>query len=163
MMVYAHKFFLPKNTKFISEVDKLKEESKDMLPEVFSSELGRCKKMSTKFELNIQPVFKKKRNMPFASLNQIDKELSRFKQIGVLSKVATVYVKKKSKEICVRADFFTGLTLPSSKSRRYLCKTQQQKSFSKIDLSDTYLQIPMDEECLKLLCINTHWGLYKFE
>ena len=35
--------------------------------------------------------------------------------------------------------------------------------FSKVDLSDAYLPIPVEEECSKLLCINTHRGLYKFE
>ena len=35
--------------------------------------------------------------------------------------------------------------------------------FSKIHLSDAYLQIPVKEECSKLLRINTHRGLYKFE
>ena len=35
--------------------------------------------------------------------------------------------------------------------------------FSKVDLSDAYLQIPVEEECSKLLCINTHRGIYKFE
>ena len=35
--------------------------------------------------------------------------------------------------------------------------------FSKVDLSNAYLQIPVEEECSKLLCINTQRGLYKFE
>ena len=34
--------------------------------------------------------------------------------------------------------------------------------FSKIDLSDAYLQIEVDEESSKLLNINTHRGLYKY-
>ena len=37
------------------------------------------------------------------------------------------------------------------------------KVFSKIDLSEAYLQIPVEENRSKLLCINTHRGLYKFE
>ena len=37
------------------------------------------------------------------------------------------------------------------------------KVFSKIDLSETYLQIPVEENSSKLLCINTHRGLYKFD
>ena len=37
------------------------------------------------------------------------------------------------------------------------------KFFSKIDLSDAYLQIPVEEESSKLLFMNTHQGLYKFE
>jgi hypothetical protein len=34
--------------------------------------------------------------------------------------------------------------------------------FSKIDLKQTYLQPPVDEECKELLTINTHCGLYRY-
>ena len=70
------------------EIDKLKEELKGTFLEVFPGGLGWCKQ-SAKFELkpNIQSVFKKKRNVSIASLNQIDEELNRLEQIGVLSKV----------------------------------------------------------------------------
>ena len=37
------------------------------------------------------------------------------------------------------------------------------KVFSKIDLREAYLQIPVEENSSKLLCINTHRGLYKFD
>ena len=74
--------------------------------------------MAAKFELkdDIQPVFKKKRNVPFVPSTQINEELDRFERTGVLSKIdcshwalPTVYVKKKSKEIPVFADFSTEL------------------------------------------------------
>ena len=54
--------------------------------------------------------------MPFASLPQINEELDRQEKTGVLWKInynqwstPTVYVKKKSKEIRVCADFLTEL------------------------------------------------------
>ena len=79
--------FCQKIQNLTAEAVKLKEKLKGTFPEVFSGGLGRCK-MYFKFELkaNIQPVFKKK-SVPFASLNQIDEELKRLEQIGVLSKV----------------------------------------------------------------------------
>ena len=50
-----------------------------------------------------QPVFKMKQNVPFAALEQINKELDRLEQAGILSKTnfsewaaPTVHVKKKS-------------------------------------------------------------------
>ena len=131
-------------------MDKLKEELKGTFPEVFPSGLGRYKKTFAKFELkpNIEPVFKKKRNVPFALLNQIDEELNRLKQIGVLLKVEyseraspTVYVKKKSKEIRVSADFCTRLNnalkdyyYPLLSSEEIFAKLIGGKLFSKINL-----------------------------
>ena len=51
----------------------------------------------------VQPVFKKKRNVPFAALEQINNEFDRFEQAGILSKTdfsewaaPTIHVKKKS-------------------------------------------------------------------
>ena len=42
-------------------------------------------------------------------------------------------------------------------------KLNRGKVFSKIDLSEAYLQISVEENSSKLLCINTHRGLYKFD
>ena len=62
--------------------------------------------MLAKSELkyNAQAVFKKKRNVPFASLKQINEELDRLVKTGVLAKLQysvwaapTVYVKKEVK------------------------------------------------------------------
>ena len=62
------------------------------------------------------PVFIRKRNVPFASLDKINQELDRLENVGILSKTeynqwvaSVVYVKKKSGEIRVCADFSTGL------------------------------------------------------
>lgn len=121
--------------------------------------------MSAKFELRPDVSFKKKRNGPFASLNQIDEELNRLEEMGVPAKFEysekaspTVYIKKKSKEIHVCADFSTGLNsalkdhhYPLPSPEEIFAKLSGGKHFSKIDLSDAYLQIPVDEECLKLL------------
>ena len=63
-----------------------------------------------------QPVFKKKRNVPFAALEQINKELDRLEQAGILWKTdfrewaaPTVHVKEKSNQIRICANFSTGL------------------------------------------------------
>ena len=62
--------------------------------------------MMAKFELqdNVQPVIKMKRNVLFASLEQINEELGGLVKTGVLSKLVhrewagpTVYEKKHSK------------------------------------------------------------------
>ena len=97
--------------------------------------------------------------------------------IGILSKVEfsewaalTVYVRKKSKEIWVCADFSIGLKAalkdyhyPLSSPEEVFNKLNGGKIFLKIDLSEAFLLIPVEENSSKLLCINTHRGLYKFD
>ena len=39
----------------------------------------------------------------------------------------------------------------------------KSKVFSKIDLKDAYLQVPVDDESQKLLVIDTHKGLFKYK
>ena len=161
-----------------AEADKLKTDLKETFPSVFSDKLGRCTKATAKLELRDDqtPIFKKPRSVPFASREKIETELDRLVQTGVLTPInysewaaPTVYVKKKTKEIRVCADFSTGLNsvlkdhhYPLPNPEEVFAKLNGGKIFSKIDLSEAYLQIPMEEESSKLLCISTHKGLFKF-
>ena len=64
-------------------------ELKGSFPEVFSAGLGKCTKIKAKFELkeNTCPIFRKKRNVPIAATEEIDKELDQLVNMGILSKV----------------------------------------------------------------------------
>ena len=102
----------------MAEAEKIKMELKGSFPKVFSAGLGKCTKIKAKFELkeNTHLILRKKRNVPFAATEEINKELDRLVNMGILSKVEfskwaapTVYIRKKSKEIRVCADFSTGL------------------------------------------------------
>ena len=115
--------------------------------------------------------------MPLASLEKINKEFEWLVKNGILSKVEfsqwavpTVYVKKKSEEIRVCADFSTGLNAvlrqyhyPLPSPEEVFTKLNGGKIFSKVNLSDAYLEIPVEENSSQLLCINTHRGLFKCE
>ena len=131
-----------------------------------------------KLKQNMQPVFIRKYNVPFASLDKRNQELDRLENIGTLSKTEynqwaapVVYVKKKSGEICVCADFSTGLNAdldnfhyPLPSPEEVFTKLNGGSSFfSKIDLNDAYLQIPVNNDSANLLCINTHRVLYRYE
>ena len=154
----------------------IKEEMKKIFPEVFSEGLGRCTKMTAKIKLkkNVQPVFRKKRSIPFTAIDKIDKELENVSAMQSTLKsdwaAPVVYVKKKSGEIRVCADFSTGLNsaiedhhYPLPSSEEIFTKLNGGRDFSKIDLSEAYLQIPTHDESSKLLCISTHRGLFKYE
>ena len=78
----------------------------------------------------------------------------------------TVYIRKSSKEIRVCVDFSTGLNAalkdyhyPLPSPEEIFNKLNGGKVFSKIDLS----KIPVEENSSKLLRINIHRGLYKFD
>ena len=133
-------------------------ELKGSFPEVFLAGLGKCTKIKAKFELkeNTRPIFRKKRNILFAVTEEINKELDRLMNMGILSKVEfsewaalTVYGGKKSK---AGADFSTGLNValkdyhyPLPSPEEVFNKLNGGKVFSKIDLSEAYLQIPVEE------------------
>ena len=82
-------YFCKKVDNITVEAEKLKKDQKKLFPNVFLDKLGRCTKMEAKFKLqdNVTPVFKKKRNVPFASLQKIDKELDRLVNTGILTTV----------------------------------------------------------------------------
>ena len=80
-----------------------------------------------------------------------------------------VYVKKKNNNIWMCADFLTGLnaclwdhTYPLPSPEDTFASLNGGKIFSKLNLLDAYLQVKVEEECSKLLTINTQKGLYKF-
>ena len=71
-----------------SDSVNLKKELKQRFPQFFSGGLGKCSKLKAKLKVkdSAQPVFKKKRDVPFAVLEQINKELDRLELAGLLSK-----------------------------------------------------------------------------
>ena len=152
----------------------LKKEPKQHFPQVFSGGLGKFSKLKAKLKVKdgAQPVLKKKRNVPFAALEKINKELDRLEEAGILSKTdvsewaaPTVHVKKKSNQIQISTwlnDALQDHPYPLPSPEEIFNKLNGGKIFSKIDFSDAYLQIEVDEESSKLLCINTHRGLYKY-
>ena len=72
-----------------TEAEKIKTDLKGSFSEVFSAGLGKCTKIMGRFELkeNTRPIFRKKRNVPFAATEEMNKELDRLVNMGVLSKV----------------------------------------------------------------------------
>ena len=156
-------------------ISKLKKE----FAEIFTPGLGKCTKMTAELKLkqNMQPVFIRKHNVPFASLDKRNQVLDRLENVGSLSKTEysqwaapVVYVKKKSGEICVCALFSTRLNAaledfhyPLLFPRKYSLNWTAEFFFSKIYLSDAYLKTPVNNDSANLLCINMHRGLYRYE
>ena len=72
-----------------AEAEKAKMELKGSFPEVFLAGLDKCTKIKTKFEPkeNTRSIFRKKRNVPFAATEDLNKEPDRLVNMGILSKV----------------------------------------------------------------------------
>ena len=72
-----------------TKAEKIKMELKGNFPEVFSAGLGKYTEIKAKFELkeNTRPIFWKKRNVPFAGTEEINKELDRLVNMDILSKM----------------------------------------------------------------------------
>ena len=76
-----------------AEAEKLKMELKGSFPKVFSAGLGKCNKIKAKFELkeNTSPIFRKKRNVPVATTEEMNKELDQLVEFSEWA-APTVYI-----------------------------------------------------------------------
>ncbi|XP_029647992.1 uncharacterized protein K02A2.6-like [Octopus sinensis] len=141
-------------------------------------ELGCCTKTKAKIigKQNATPVFKPKRTVPFAAIDQVNKELERLESLGIIKKMdqsdwaaPKVYVKKENK-LRVCSDFSMGLNdclilhiylLPSPEE--VFAKLNGGKFFSKLDPHGGISTNSSRRKCSHLLTINTHHGLFEFK
>ena len=170
------------NTLSITSVTEIERyftnELKNKFSNVFQEGLGCCTKSKVVLKLNkdAKPIFRPKRPVPYAALEMVEKELLRLQQQGVIqptnySKWAApiVVVRKANGKIRICADYSTGLN-NSLESHQYplpipedlFTKLNGGIFFAKIDFSDAFLQLEVEEESRELLTINTHKGLFRF-
>ena len=123
------------------------------------------------------PRFCKARSVPYTLRDKVDTELRHLVGEGTLAPVqfsdwaAPIVVVLKSDKSSIRicGDFMHTVN-PVSKLDKYpIPKVEDLFStlaggrlFSKIDLSQAYQQLPLDEESQKYVVINTQKGLFKY-
>ncbi|KFD46168.1 hypothetical protein M513_12942, partial [Trichuris suis] len=145
---------------------------------LFQPELGHCKKLKAHIELKqgAVPVLRKPFPVAYALRGAVEAELQRYVDMGVLTPVEQsdwaapiVIAKKPNKRVRLCADFSTGLNralvtnahpIPSPEDLYQALEGGMK--YSKLDLSDAYLQLELDEESKKILVINTHKGLFRY-
>ncbi|XP_055688256.1 uncharacterized protein K02A2.6-like [Lutzomyia longipalpis] len=158
--------------------DKIIQQFKDEFQSVFDTGLGLCTKASASFQLveGAKPIFRPKRPVPYHVLDQVEQELDRLQQAGIIVPVTSsewavpiVVARKANGSVRICGDYSTGLNdllvsnmYPIPTPDDIFQKLASGKIFSNIDLSDAYLQIPVDEDAQKLLTIHTHRGLFNF-
>ena len=122
------------------------------------------------------PKFYRSRTVPFHYRPMVEDALDALVEDGVISPVKysewaapivpVLKPDKKSMRIC--ADFkYVNKFLevdqyPLPKVDELLSVIGKGQFFSKVDLKDAYLQIPVDEEAQKVLVINTPKGLFRY-
>ena len=150
----------------------------DRYSEVFSDKLGTLKSTQAHLEvqLNSKPKFCKPRQVPFSLKEPLEKELSRLERLGIVQKImhsewaAPVVVVPKG-DGCLRVcgDYKTTVNpvlvvdkYPLPRPDDLMSQLAGGQRFSKIDLSQAYQQVQLDDESRKLVTINTHQGLYQY-
>ncbi|XP_058446711.1 uncharacterized protein K02A2.6-like [Malaya genurostris] len=147
-------------------------------PSVFRNELGLCTKTKVKLERkpDATPVFRPNRPVAYAVHSTVDNELDRLERAKIITPVdfsdwaaPIVVVRKTNGSIRICGDYSTGLNnalqphqYPLPLPEEIFNKLANCTVFSRIDLSDAFLQVEVDESSRDLLTINTHRGLYRY-
>ena len=147
--------------------------------EIFQERLGTFKGYEAKIEVdpNATPRFNKARTIPYAMREKVSEKLDRLVAEGTLEPVdyaewaapivAVMKSDRKSVRIC--GDFRTTVNpvsklncYPIPKTEDILATLERGKLFTKLDLSQAYLQLKLDKELKEYLVISTHNGLFRY-
>ena len=147
--------------------------------EIFQQGLGKIKGIETKLHVDTQakPLYFKACSVPFALRQKVEQELERLESQDVITPIpflewATpiVPVVKNDSSAHVGGDYKPTANKVSKTDMYPLPKIEELfaslsggQTFSKLDLSHAYLQVPLAEESQKYLVINTHKGLCTYK
>ena len=145
---------------------------------LFADELGTVQpyKATLRVQPDATPRFFKPRPVPFAVKEAIGKELDQLEQQGILQKVShsdwaapIVPVPKKNGRFRICGDYKVTVNqvldveqYPLPKPEELFATLAGGSVFSKLDLSQAYLQLQLDEASTPYVTINTHQGLYSY-
>jgi len=153
----------------------------EKFPEVFTDKLGclRDFKVCLPVAEDAKPAFFKARPVPYAMRTRVEEELDKLEEQGVWRQVQysnwaapIVAVLKNPREtqgpIRICGDYKMTVnkaapldTYPIPNTVDQLAMLAGGEKFSKLDLSQAYQQLELDESSREMLTINTHRGLYQ--
>ena len=150
----------------------------DRHSEVFKDELGTLQGKTVKLHIDsaVQPKFFKHRPVPISQKHKVEVELKRLQDASVIEPVqfsdwATpiVPVIKHDGSLRICGDYKVTVNTalkpevyPLPRIDELFTALAGGERFSKLDLSHAYQQLVLDEESQKLVTINTHKGLFKY-
>ena len=148
-------------------------------PGVFQDGLGTLRGFKAKIYVDpsATPRFHPACSVPYALRDRVDKELQRLQEEGTLEPVEfaewgapiVAVLKRDGNSIRICGDFSITVN-PVSKLDRYpiprvedlFARLNKGKYFSKLDLSQAYQQVPLDEDSKQYVVINTQRGLFRY-
>ena len=147
--------------------------------EVFEDTLGTLKGYKAKLHIDqtVPPKFCKSRPVPYSMQALVDEELDRLVKDGVIEPiqhsdwaapiVPVLKSDKKSVRIC--GDFKQTVNqashldkYPIPKVEDLFAKLAGGERFTKLDMSQAYQQLELDEDSKQYVVINTHRGLFRY-
>jgi len=145
---------------------------------VFSEELGCMQGPPVHLHVDekAKPKFCKPRSVPFMLKGKVEAELQRLQDVGIISPIKhskwaapIVPVLKKNGTVRLCGDYKVTVnkallneSYPLPKVEELFASLAGGKYFTKLDMSNAYLQLPLDDASKEYLVINTHKGLFQY-
>ena len=160
------------------EHDTKLKEVLDRHADVFDGGLGCLKNVQIDLTMDekVKPKFFKPRTVPFVWKAKVEEELTRLEQQGIISPVKhsqwaapIVPVPKKDGSVRICGDFKVTVNqaslteqYPLPRAENLFADLSGGKYFTKLDLSNVYLQLPLSNAAKKYVTINTYKGLFQY-
>ena len=164
----------------ISSVKNTSEAVKELISRynsVCDGAMGKVKGLTAKLRLkpDAQPVYLKARPVPFSIKQAVEQEIEQMVRDGVLVKVnhsswatPVVPVMKLNNKVRLCGDYKITVNPrlivdehPLPTVEELFANVAGGDKFTKIDLSQAYLQLEVDSDQQEVLTLSTHMGLYK--
>ena len=146
---------------------------------VFKDELGTLKGIEAKLHVDPQakPLFYKAHTVPFALREKVEQELERLEKQDIITPVKfadwaapIVPVEKRDGSVRVCGDYKLTVNkvaktevYPIPRINEMFASLAGGLKFSKLDLSNAYQQIQLEEGSQKYVTVNTHKGLFQYK
>ena len=132
--------------------------------------------MKLNVDSNATPKFFKARSVPLALKGKVEAELDKLESMGIISPVQfskwaapIVPVLKHNGAVRICGDYKVTInqaslvdTYPLPRIDELLANLSGGKYFSKLDMSQAYLQLPLDKQSREYVTVNTPKGLYEY-
>jgi hypothetical protein len=143
--------------------------------DVFDKPMKRIANFKAKLVLkeDVTPKFCKARPVPFAIRPKVDAELEKIEKLGFITRIETsewasalVVVPKPNGKVRITGDFKRTVNSQLCVSQYPLARVEDLLETitggQKLDATDAYHQVEVDESSRKFLVINTHRGLFQY-